>query len=128
MHSITNHASLKVALTAAHGTLLADRLQAYAPKFVDPALKDQTHLIIVGTDCNLIDLSTELGFSPLLNPMDGVRYGSPDFHPYWDYLVQRPGWFEIIICIGTNFAVILLIADDLGRVPELLTMCREFAV
>lgn len=127
MLSITTHRALDAAIRAAQGTTLCDRLQAYAPQFAHPVLKDQTQLIVIESGDCFLPAATELLFSPLINPVDGAQYGDKAFHPYWDGLVHPPGWFEMTICIGSNFAFLLLISDDGDGLDELQAMCREFA-
>lgn len=127
MLSITTHRAIQVAIEAAQGTTLADRLLAYAPQFADLALKDQTKLIVIESGDCFLAAATELLFSPLISPMDGAQYGSDAFHPYWDDLVYRSGWWVMTICIGSTYAFIVLISDDGEGLDELQAMCREFA-
>jgi hypothetical protein len=92
-------------------------------------LLDLTHILVIepgDTEQAIVDA---IGFSPLVSPLDGWRYGSNNFHPYWDGPVWRhDGWFELIVTVGNDgFAFILLIADEPGMLPELLDLCREFA-
>jgi hypothetical protein len=104
--------------------LLADRIHDAA----ETELLDLTHLLVVQSgDCEHT-IAEEICLSPLTNPIDGERFGSPDFHPWWDWLQQHDGWFEMIITVGNSgFAFLLLIQDAQGVQPELLSLCRTYA-
>ena len=104
--------------------LLTDRVEQYRSS----GLLDMTHLLVIEPGDSEEGIAQEIGFSPLVNPMDGVRYGEPGFHPYWDGpLWRHDGRFEMIVTVGNSgFAFILLIEDAEGIISELLEMCREF--
>ena len=89
---------------------------------------DMTHLLIVEPGDTEAAIVEEVGFSPLVNPLDGQRFGSAPFSPFWDDLRDRGGWFELVVCVGdTGFAYALFIADRSGTDPQLLSLCRAFA-
>ena len=70
------------------------------------------------------DIILHLGQSPLVEPIDGARFGTPGFHPHWAWLSDHGGWFEMILTYGSTFANVLFIEDAEGVEPELLAMCR----
>jgi hypothetical protein len=129
MISLCDRASLKAAPTLPLDKqlrpLLLDRIRHYARR----GLLDLTHLVVVQPGDTQADLIEEVGFTPLLNPLDGARLGSPDFHPWWDGLQRHPsGWFELIVTVGNSgFAFVLFIQDAPGADPDLLALCRTFA-
>jgi len=87
-------------------------------------LLDLTHIVVVQDGDTEEALKAELGFSPLMHPIDGTRFGQAGFHPYWDWLADLGGWHEMIISIGNSgFAVIVLIERDSGAVSD---MCGQF--
>lgn len=91
-------------------------------------LTDLTQILIVQAGDSEADIIEEIGLSPLVNPLDGCRYGDPQFHPWWDWLQETNSWFEMVITVGNaGFAFVLLIQDDDGVCPDLLAMCREYA-
>jgi hypothetical protein len=104
--------------------LLADRIHDAA----QTDLLGLTHLLVVQPgDCEHT-IAEEICLSPLTNPIDGERFGSPEFVPWWDWLQQHDGWFEMIITVGNSgFAFILLIEDANGVQPEILSLCRTYA-
>jgi hypothetical protein len=103
--------------------LLADRIHDAR----ETNLLGLTHLLVVQPgDCEHT-IAEEICLSPLTNPIDGERFGSVDFQPWWDWLQQHDGWFEMIITVGNSgFAFILLIQDADGVQPELLSLCRTY--
>ena len=89
-------------------------------------LTDLTHFLVVETGDTEAAIVAEVGFSPLVNATDGTRFGSPGFHPSWDWLQDLGGWFELIMTVGNSgFAFVLFIQDDEGTISALLRMCRH---
>lgn len=87
-----------------------------------------THLLIVQPGDTEEAIAKEIGFSPLVNPLDGERYGSTAFTPYWEDLQDRGGWFELTLAVGNSgFAFVLFIQDADGVQPQLLSLCRTYA-
>lgn len=85
-----------------------------------------THILVIEPGDTEPDIIEEIGLSPLVNAIDGVRYGDPAFVPTWDWLSDLGGWFELILTVGNSgFAYILLIQDADGVDPALLALCRE---
>lgn len=118
-------AALRLLLEPHLRRLLTDRIDHYRAA----GLLDLTHIVVIepgDTEHNIIEA---IGFSPLVNPMDGARYGSAVFHPYWDGpLWRHDGWFELIVTVGNSgFAFVLLIADADGVPLALLDLCRAHA-
>ncbi|RYE48118.1 MAG: hypothetical protein EOP21_05680 [Hyphomicrobiales bacterium] len=91
-------------------------------------LGDHTNLLVVEVGDSEADLIDEIGLSPLVNPLDGARYGSPAFNPWWDGLEDQGGWYVCTITVGNSgFAYELLIQDAPGADPELLSLCHAHA-
>lgn len=90
----------------------------------DGDLTDYTEFLVVERADAEADIVLTLGFSPLIDPITGARFGMPDFAPGWDHLADHGEWFEMIVTFGSTFAYVLLIearTDDLGN------LCRAFA-
>lgn len=125
---ITNQAELAVALVAFRDMPVHSRLLAYAPQLADPELGPLTTIIVVEWHTTEDDIINGLGFSPLVNPMDGEFYKSPSFEPYWDWLTFKDGVWDMIVCVGNSGrATILLIPDERNQVCGIRAMCRKFA-
>lgn len=85
--------------------------------------------LIVEVEDDLGALEAQLGFSPLVNPMDDTRYGDPDFTPWWDWIEDHNGWFELVFVLTDDgFAHVVLIRDGEGLAHSLLSLCREQTV
>ena len=104
--------------------ILARRIAGLTSPLGD--LTDLTHFLVVEAGDTEAAIVAEIGFSPLVNAIDRTRFGSPGFHPSWDWLQDLGGWFELIMTVGNGgFAFVLFIQDDEGTLPELLRMCRH---
>jgi len=104
--------------------LLSDRVQDWTAL----GLLAMTHLVLIevgDTDQSIIE---EIGYSPLINPLDGKRHGTDGFVLPFDYVEDHGGWFELIVTVGNDgFAFVLFVRDREGVDPELLSMCRAHA-
>ena len=103
--------------------LLTSRIEALGEELID-----WTEFLIVQPGDTEADIVCHVGFSPLVEPFDGVLYGEPSFQPSgWDLLLAHGGWFEMIVTFGSTFAYILLIKDEEGLPHGLRAMCRSYA-
>jgi hypothetical protein len=117
---------------ASAAAALAQPLDSALRKFVTDRLHDAettgladlTHILVITPGTTERMIQEEIGWSPLVHPVDGVRFGTEGFLPYWSWLEGLGGWFELIHSVGNNFAYILLIADEEGVLPDLLQLCR----
>lgn len=105
-------------------TLLAARIAAFVT--VDYDLTDCTEYLIVEPGDTEADIIRHVGFSPLVEPIDGIRFGIAGFHPFWDWLGGHAGWYEMVVTFGSTFAYVLFIRDADGVNSDLLTMCRRY--
>ncbi|MBA2724890.1 MAG: hypothetical protein H0U53_02775 [Actinobacteria bacterium] len=91
-------------------------------------LLDLTHLAIIEVGDTDASITDALGFSPLINSLDGKRFGAKGFVFPFDYLEDHCGWFELFVTVGNDgFAFHLFVRDREGVDPDLLAMCREHA-
>lgn len=128
MLSIYNRASLDTALAQTDDlklrTLIASRLGLAEAN----GLAELTHILAIQPDDDEAAIATEIGFSPLVSTLDGVRYGSADFQPYWSWLQDVGGWFEMIVTAGNSgFAFVLLMEDSDRLMPQLRELCEEYS-
>lgn len=104
--------------------LLADRMAALSQGQFN--LLNQTEILVVEPGDTEADIIHEVGFSPLVEPFDGIRFDEPGFQPYWDWLVPHDGWWEMCVSFGSTFAYIILIRDIPSRTSELTALCRQY--
>lgn len=105
--------------------LLAERVAGLDTEHGD--LTDWTEFLVVEPGDTEADVVRAVGFSPLVDPIDGLRFGHPDFQPGLDLLADRGGWFEAIYTFGSTFAYVLLVSDADGVDPALRRLCRTYA-
>ena len=111
---------LDIALTK----LLADRVHDWAAA----DLLRLTHVLIVQAGDTEQDILDEIPFSPLTNPLNSSRLGSPDFQPPFDWLSVHDGWAEIIATVSNDgFAFHLFVEMADGADPELVAMVSAHA-
>lgn len=105
-------------------SLLTDRVQDWTER----GLLGLTHLVLIkvgDTDKAIVD---EIGFSPLVNLLDGKRYGTDGFVMPFDILTDHGGYFELVMTVGNDgFASVIFVRDREGVDPEILSMCRAYA-
>ena len=105
--------------------LLTTRIVHYAAA----GLAAATHILVIQPGDTESEIEREFGFYPTTNIINGVRSGSAAFHPFWDWLQDLGGWFEMIVTVGdSGFAYILLIEDADGVDPKLRNLCHSHAV
>ncbi len=102
--------------------LLRERIDAYGDD-----LLDQTEFLIVGAGDSEDDIQRHIGFSPLIEPIDGIRFGEPGFYPHWDWLARHDGWYEMIVTFGSTFAYVLFIEADPTDTGALQRLCDAHA-
>jgi hypothetical protein len=128
MLSLHDPASMERALLSSIDPTLRELLTARVASLKTNCLTDLTHFLVVqpgDTEAMIVD---EIGFSPMINVHDGVRFGDACFHPFWDWLRDVGGWFEMIVAVGNGgFAFVLLIRNADGVDAELLNLCRTHA-
>ncbi len=78
--------------------LLSDRVRDWTKL----RLLDFTHLVIIEVGDIDKSIIEELAFSPLVNPLDGLRHGMDGFVLPFDYLENHGGWFELIVTVGND--------------------------
>lgn len=106
--------------------LLERRFAALATRWGD--LTDWTEWVILEPGDTEGDIVEAVGLSPLVEPIDGARFGDPAFQPLWDHLIEDDGHFVFVQSFGSAFAYVLIIPDMEGIIPELLDLCRKFSV
>jgi hypothetical protein len=100
--------------------LLGERIRALGEDLIGWT----EYLVVVPGDTEA-DIIRHIGFTPLVEPIDGKRFGEPGFYAPWDWLTDHGGWFELTVSFGSTFGYVLFI-EDADRVPaDLLDLCRN---
>ena len=128
MMIITDEASFEATIEATTDPTLRRMLAARLKLYRANCLLDLTMLLVLNRGDTAADIERESGLNPLVNPIDGVRYGTPGFQQYADWISFQAGIHEWLTCIGdSGRAVIALIPDQLEADPVLLDMLRSHA-
>ena len=90
-------------------------------------LIDWTEYLVVEPGDTEEDIVRLVGFSPLVEPIDGVRWPHPAFEPGWDWLVDHGGWFEMTVTFGSAFGYVLFIQNASGSDGDLARLCVRYA-
>lgn len=91
----------------------------------EAGLLDLSFLVVVQCDDTDNAVAEEIGFSPLVDPIDGLRFDHPKFQPYWAHLDHQLGWYRLIHTVSDDgFAFVLLVDDQAGN--ALAQMCHRF--
>lgn len=114
--------ALTLDLDPALRKLLAARIGALTEE-----LLDYTEFLIVQPGDTDADIVRHIGLSPLVEPIDGKRFGEPGFHPHWDWLADHDGWYELLFTFGSAFAYLLLIEKSPHLNDDLRRLCVKFA-
>jgi hypothetical protein len=127
MLSITDGGSLARALSSTIDDRLKHLLTTRSAQLGDN-IEGQARLIVAQPADPLPLIQDALGFSPLLNPIDGSRFGEPDFTPAWEWTEDHGFCFELVFIFDdSGFAHVLIVKNAEGVDPELLTLCRTYA-
>jgi hypothetical protein len=117
------------AMTAALAKSLPTDLHTLLNNIIEHAarteLLDLTYIVVVEPGDTAQAITEELAASPLINPIQGIRYDEAGFHPYWAHLTQRGRYFELIHPIGNDGFAFVLLIDAAGE-SELVSMCERY--
>ena len=91
---------------------------------IDNDLSTIAHFVIVQPGDSLAALERELGFSVFINPVDGSRFGEPDFSPGWEWLADHGQCFEMVFIFDdSGFAHVALIQNSPMQNRQLRALC-----
>lgn len=121
MIHIYDDATLANALAGDLRELLATRIAQLGEE-----LAAETEWLIIEPADTEDDIIRAVGFSPLVEPVDGVGY--PGFEQGgWDWILAHDRYFEVQFTFGSTVAYMLLVEDADGVIPDLRELCREHA-
>ena len=121
----------KASIAATMGQPIELALRAFLQARLDQAAKadllDLTHFLVIQPGDTEAQIIAEIGFSPLVEPLDGVRFGTAGFYPHWAWLSDLGGRYEMILPVGNGgFAFILIIEKEKEALSDLLSMCEQY--
>lgn len=91
-------------------------------------LLDLAPIVIIEPGDTEEDIITTIGFSPLINRVDGARFPSPAFDPNSEYIAQYHGWYELVFVTSDDGAGVIMLIPERGDInADLLSLCRTYA-
>lgn len=127
MESLYDQASIDAAMAQPLDPSLRIILARHLDIADTEGLTELSFILVIEAGDTEKAIEAEIGFSPLVSPLDGARFGTAHFEPYWAFLRAGDCWNEMIVTVGNSgFAFILLISNEPGVIPELLELCRRF--
>ena len=106
--------------------LLLDRLDVLRD-FSDFDLSELAHFIIVEPGDHLATIEEELGFSPLVNFVDGARFGDPAFTPSFEWIMSDGHWIQMVFALSdSGFGINLIVQNCLSVDPILIAFCNVY--
>lgn len=127
MLSLFDTPSLERALSLPLDSKLRRLLKDRVDCLTDETVRDCTYFLVVDSRSTLADVCDELGWSPI-HDLDGERFGAPGFTPFHDFLIDHGDWFELLIGAGNDAMFTLLIENNDASDPDLLGLCRTYAI
>jgi hypothetical protein len=87
------------------------------------------YMIVVEAGDSAATLEKESGCRILRNFFDEVRFGDSDFTPSFEALEEHAGCWEMVFVLNDEgFGIGVFIPKSEGIDPELLALCRAYAV
>lgn len=105
--------------------LLTRRIENLDTEYGD--LTDFTEFLVVERGDEEADIIRIVGFSPLVEPVDGRRYGEEEWLPGWDWIIKHSGWYELTFSFGSAFAYVLFVEITGDHASPLETLCYQFS-
>jgi hypothetical protein len=91
-------------------------------------LTELAHFLIVQPNDELSAIEQALGFSVLVNQVDGSRFGDPDFSPSSEWIADHGFCFEaVFIFEDSGFGHVLLVPNLPAVNAELIALCSQHA-
>jgi hypothetical protein len=127
MLSISDGEALKCALRSP----IDDRLKRLLTLRRDQLggdITDQAHFAVVEPNDAAADLERTLGFSVFENPVDGGRFGEPDWTPGWEWIEDHGYAYELcFIMDDSGFGHVVMIPKAQGVDAELIRLCSTYS-
>jgi len=73
-------------------------------------------------------IERESGCPMLRNTFDDARFGDPEFTPAAEVIEEHSNCYELVFIFSDDGGVEIFVPKVDGIDPELLAMCRQFAV
>ena len=103
----------------------ASALPGNHPALARLDLLDLAPILVIEAGDTEQDIIKEIGFSPLVNRVDGERFLSSAFTPNWEYITHHDGWYEqVYVTCDDGAGVMIFVPDDDRINADLLALCQ----
>lgn len=107
--------------------LIAKRMQQLGED-VEGDLSSIVNFIIVQPGDHISVIDKAIGFSLLVNLVDGSRLGDPEFAPSFEWIQDHCDFFELVYILSDDgFGLVVLVQDDPGIEFDIHMLCLENA-
>ena len=86
------------------------------------------YFIIVQPGDTLAGIDAQIGFSILANRWTGIHFDAPGYTQAFEILEEHAGYFELVFLIDDSGYGIEVFIPKTIDIPELLAMCKLYAV
>ena len=87
------------------------------------------YFLVVQPGDRLDILSRQIGFPIMVNRFSGIQFGHAGFTPSFELVDEHTGCYEMVFIISDDgFGVEVFIPKTEGVDPDLLAMCKRYAV
>lgn len=87
------------------------------------------YLLVIEPCDTLEAIQAQIGFDILVNRWTGLRYNHPDFTPSFELIEDCGTCFDLVFVLSdSGYGVEVFVPKSEGIPPELLDMCRRFAL
>ncbi len=105
---------------------LIERRAGQLREYCADDIGELVHFLIVEAGDTIEAVQAELGFSPLVNFVDGARYGQPGWTPSWESVERHSSWFELVFVLSDDgFGWVLFLSAAAGTAGDLAQACAQ---
>ena len=120
-------AALQSDIASAIRELIAKRMSQLGQNH-EGDLGDVVHFIIIEPGDQMSVIEKAVGFSLLVNLVDGTTLGDDDFVPSFEWLQDHGSFFELVYLLTDDgFGTIVLVHDHPGIEFDVHMLCLEYA-
>ena len=86
------------------------------------------YFLVVEPGDSIDAINAQLGFDILANKWTGIRFDQPGYTQSFEVLDEHAGFFEMVFIVSDDGFGIEVFIPKTGVDPELLAMCRKYAM
>ncbi len=106
-------------------SLIVDRLSPSPLLGID--LANHTEILVIENGDTEEEIISTIGFTPMVEPIDSIRFPEPAFQPFWDAIIRHAEYFEILVTFGSSYALIIFVERSMKCLQEIVLLCEHFS-